>query len=195
MRRKRIIYWVAGILALLAAIPLFFFFVILDRSGRPYCHKQIEFALHMWMEEQKDTNAFPNINGRSAESLTAIRGQMGGSMRWAQGYRYVPGLRRTDPGDLVLAYVDQPTRWVWHASHPTRFKPKAWLLVPVDFTWGNGRRLSGAGGELSERVSKAEFKERLQRTLDFIRANQRPNWQSIVAEHSKFLESLDPNKK
>jgi hypothetical protein len=46
-------------------------------------------------------------------------------------------------------------------------------------------------GELSERVSLDEFRSRLKRTIDFIRTNERPNWQTIVAEQTKFLDSID----
>jgi hypothetical protein len=53
-----------------------------------------------------------------------------------------------------------------------------------------GRPPSGPG-ELSERVSLAEFRSRLQRTLDFVRTNERPNWQTIVAEHAKFLDAVE----
>jgi hypothetical protein len=44
---------------------------------------------------------------------------------------------------------------------------------------------------MSERVSADEFKARLKKTIDYIRAKQRPNWQTIVAEQTKFLESID----
>jgi len=66
------------------------------------------------------------------------------------------------------------------------------MFVPVDFTMG-GRQVRG-GGELSERVSLDEFRSRLKRTLDFIRTNERPNWQAVVAEHSKFLNSLQDDR-
>jgi hypothetical protein len=47
---------------------------------------------------------------------------------------------------------------------------------------------------LSERVSLDEFRSTLKRTLDFIRTNERPNWQAVVAEHSKFLNSLQADR-
>jgi hypothetical protein len=46
-------------------------------------------------------------------------------------------------------------------------------------------------GEASERVSFEDFRARLTGTLDFLRTNQRPSWQTVVAEHGKFLHSLD----
>jgi hypothetical protein len=86
-------------------------------------------------------------------------------------------------------YVGQPTRWTWHAQKPTIFREKAWIVVPVDFATGS--RPQAGPGELSERISTDEFRRRLRRTVDFIRTNQRPNWQTIVAEHTKFLESIE----
>jgi hypothetical protein len=78
---------------------------------------------------------------------------------------------------------------VWHGPPPTIFKDKAWIVVPVDFKMG-GRSPAGAG-ELSERVSFDEFQRRLRCTLDYVRTNERPNWQTIVAEHTEFLESVE----
>jgi hypothetical protein len=94
-------------------------------------------------------------------------------------------------------YVDRPTRWTWHGAPPTKFKEKAWLIIPVDFT--NAQRYGTNGeiipthevGEDSERLSTDEFKARLQKTIDFVRTNQRPNWQTIVAEHSTVLQTLN----
>ena len=117
---------------------------------------------------------------------------MGGYMVWAKDYNYVPGLRENDPADLVLMYFNRPTRWNWHGHPPTIFKEKAWIIIPVDFDMGvNFRPHTGQGGECSERVSLDEFRSRLRRTLDFVRTNERPNWQTVVAEHSKFLESIE----
>ncbi len=196
MRAKRANHLLLGIFAALLALPIGYYYLILDWQGRPFCHKQIMLAFKSWMgDHDKDTNRqpsdFPNINGKGADSLATIREEMGGYMDWAKVYKYVPGLREDDPGDLVLMYVDRPTRWTWHGQPPTIFKEKAWILVPVDFV--GGRHPSGPG-ELSERVSQDEFRSRLTHTLDFIRTNRRPNWQTIVAEHTKFLDSLDHAK-
>jgi hypothetical protein len=188
MRFPRKIRSLVITLALAIVLPLSYYYFILDRQGRPYCHKQIMLSFLMWMDYQKSTNAFPNIGGRSADSLEALHSEMNG-MSWAQNYHYVPGLNRDDPGDLVLMYVTQPTRWTWHGQTPTIFTEKAWILVPVDFK--NSWRTNVGRGELSERISGEEFKTRLQRTLDFIRTNQRPNWQTIIAEHTKFLNSME----
>jgi hypothetical protein len=158
----------------------------LDWQGRPFCHKQFYSGFMQWREEPK-TNAFPNVNGSSLESLLAIREEMG-FMGWTNDYHYVPGLREADPGQLVLMYFNRPTRWTWHGDPPNRFTKKAWLIVPLDFQMGFRR--TRWGGECSERLTTEEFKQRLRETLDFVRTNERPNWQKVVEEHSKFLEGI-----
>ncbi|MFO1487685.1 MAG: hypothetical protein U1F65_04325 [Verrucomicrobiota bacterium] len=135
------------------------------------------------------TNSFPNVGGMERDSLATLREGMGGHMDWANHYRYVPGLREDDPGDLILMYLDVPTRWTWHGPPPTIFGKKAWIVVPIDFK--TGMRPDAGPGELSERISAEEFTARLKRTLDFIRTNRRPNWETVLAEHSKFLESME----
>ena len=62
--------------------------------------------------------------------------------------------------------------------------------MPEPFAPPEGRPPSGPG-ELSERVSLDEFRSRLRRTLDFVRTNERPHWQTVVAEHGKFLDSIE----
>jgi len=196
MRPKRVIFWAGGILAVLLALALGYYYLILDWKGRPVCHKQIMMSFLLWMDDNgmdsnSHTNAFPNVNGLSQNSLAIIRDQMG-YMTWTNNYNYVPGLHEDDPGDLVLMYVNGSTRWTWHGPPPIRFEKKAWIVVPVDFKMG-GRPPAG-DGELSERISLKEFQTRLRRTLDFIRTNERPNWKAVVAEHTKFLNSLEQVK-
>jgi hypothetical protein len=69
------------------------------------------------------------------------------------------------------------------------------MVVPLDFgnDYGNGESVERATlrGECSERLTLDEFRMRLRKTLDFLRENERPNWQTVVAEHQKFLESLE----
>lgn len=190
MKSKRAILQLIGLPVLFIGLGLGYYHLILDSRGQPYCHKQIMLSFECWMIDSKNSNAFPNIGGRSADSVVAISDQMNGHMDWVKNYRYVPGLQKDDPGDLVLMYVAQPTRWTWHGQKPTIFKDKAWIVVPVDFTLGD--RPQAGPGEESERISPDEFQRRLRRTVDFIRTNQRPNWQTVVAEHTKFLEAMKP---
>jgi hypothetical protein len=170
----------------------YYFLVAPDLEGRPFCHKVVNLGLRMWRDDH-NTNVFPNVHGIGRDSLAEIKEEMAGNMEWARDYRYVAGLRADDPGDLVLMYFDRPTRWTLHVERPpTRFKEKAWIVVPVDFKWDpRGSSRPRGPGEESERVSTEEFKRRLTETLDFVRTNARPDWQAVVAEHTKFLESIE----
>jgi len=181
--------------ALIGSVGLalgYYFLVAPDLEGRPFCHKVVNLGFTMW-KDGHNTNVFPNVHGIGRDSLAEIKEEMAGNMEWAGDYRYVPGLRADDPGDLVLMYFDRPTRWTLHVERPpTRFKERAWIVVPVDFTLGP--RPSGrpeGPGEMSERISTEKFKRRLRETLDFVRTNDRPDWQVVVAEHTKFLESIE----
>ena len=190
--------WAGGVIGVIVALCFAYYFLLLDWQGRPFCHRQIMLAFKTWMQDNgmdinSNTNPFPNVRGGSRDSLAAINGGMNGYMKWASDYRYVPGLHEDDPGDLVLMYVDRPTRWTWHGPPPTVFKAKAWIIMPVDFA-SPVRQLAGPG-ELSERVPENEFKRRLNKTVEFVRANRRPNWEITVAEHSRFLASLEHEKK
>lgn len=193
MRLKRPILWTIGTLAVLIVSALAYYHFILDGEGRPFCHKQIMFGFMNSMNDSganstKGPKTFPNVKGVGRDSLITISNDMA-NMNWAKDYNYVPGLQEDDPGDLVLMYVNRPTRWTWHGSPPTIFKDKAWIIVPLDFTLGD--RPQTGPGEDSERVSEGEFSRRLKCTVDFVRTNNRPNWQTVVAEHSKFLDSIE----
>jgi hypothetical protein len=165
---------------------------VLDWRGQPVCHKVLMTSLDIWTEDH-GTNAFPNIGGRSRDSLAELRDTYPG-VQLEDRHGYVAGLRKDDPGDLVLMYLNEPSRWVWHGAPKIIFDRQAWIVVPVDFTMGlhttRNTKIIGAG-ECSETLSPEQFRIRLQSTLDFVRTNNRPNWQTVVAEHSKFLESLE----
>jgi len=185
--------WIVAAIVLFA-LPLGYYNLILDWQGKPYCHAQIMLALENWIERNGNdsrsrTNPFPNVGGVGRDSLDAIREETENMMDWAPDYGYVPGLQQNDPGQLVLMYFNRPTRWTMHISAPTIFEDKEWILIPVDF--GQGRREKSGPGEDSERVSTEEFKRRLNETIDYVRKMERPNWQTIVAEQTKFLERID----
>jgi hypothetical protein len=195
MRLKKTRLWVVGVPAVIVGLAFGFYYVILDWHGRPVCHKVVMGAFDEWisangMDTNSRTNSFPNVNGMGKESLDSIRNGMNGYMEWAKDYRYIPGLRENDPGKLILMYYSRPTRWTWHGGPPTVFKEKAWIVVPVDFAFWGDRTPEGPG-ELSERISTKEFKTRLRATIDFVRTNARPNWQTVVAEHTKVLEEVE----
>jgi len=189
MRLKTKGLWVVAAPAVIVSLAVGYYYGILDWQAQPVCHKQVMGAFMAWMMDngmkaETQANPFPNADGFSKNSLYLIANEMGSTRDWAKDYGYVVGLRQDDPGELVLMNIDRPTRWTWHGGPPTIFKQKAWLIVTVDFD-------SHGGGELSERISTTEFKRRLAGTIDFVRTNARPNWQTVVAEHTKFLEALE----
>jgi hypothetical protein len=70
------------------------------------------------------------------------------------------------------------------------------LAVPLDFTgpgFGKGARNREIpySGEECERLTLEHFKMRLRKTLKFLEDNNRPNWQTVVAENEAFLKSLE----
>ena len=165
--------------------------VFVDRSAAPVCHKQVDFAIQTWQDTHK-TREFPNVRGESAASLTELD-ERNDLPEFKSNYNYVPGLTRDDPGDLVLMYVNQPTRWTWHGEPPLKSKDQAWILVPVDMKlFGNRDRDKLGPGEFSERVAFDEFRQRLEKTLDFLKDQKRPNWEAVVKEHSEFLKRMQP---
>ena len=201
MRTKRVILWIGGTFAVLVGSASSYYHFILDWEGRPFCHKQIMFGLLTVMHPlggniTNDRQPFPNVKGSGQDSLAITADAMAGYMRWTNDYCFVPGLREDDPPDLVLMYFNRPTRWTWHGSPPTIFKEKAWIIIPVDFGGGSSFRPHlGQSGECSQRISPAEFRRRLSGTLEFIRTNERPNWQTVVAEHERFLKSIEPGNR
>jgi hypothetical protein len=106
-----------------------------------------------------------------------------------KAYGYVPGLADNDPPDLVLMYLKQKTRRTWNGDHSaTVFREKKWMVIGPDFLshGGSGDDLP-EGGWLEDNEG---FKRRLQKTLDFLKKNDRPYWQAVVKEHSAFLKTI-----
>lgn len=186
---------VIGVPAVLVAVGVYF---SPNWQAKPLCHKQLMLGLENWLEKNQTTVA-PNVNGRSADSLAAFMKVPGDEEDkvWPTEYRYVPGLQKGDPSELVLAYFTKPTRFRHHACLPTIFDEQNWIIVPLDFagsgcslTQGQPARTVKTMGECSDNVALAEFRQRLKKTLDFLRENNRPHWQTVVEEHTKFLDSL-----
>lgn len=172
------------------------FYFLIDRQNEPLCHKAAYFDV-LESFDGKKSGDLPNVEGRSVDSLRKFI-QNDDAEQWNAKYRYVPGLRRGDPGDLILLYMKQPTRYVWHSNPQTVFRDAKWMILPLDFVDGFGspsvavvEREMPHTGEESERVSQQEFKSRLRKTLDFLRNNDRPYWKTVVAENEKFLKSLE----
>ena len=180
---------------LFVGLPAVFYFFILDHGDTPFCHKGLLLGMDNWLENGK-TDVLPNVGGKSADSLHEIY-KYTGDQPWDEKYRYVPGLKRGDPGNLVLMYMPAPTRFSWHGDIPTIFSRKKWLIVPLDFAGQAGSLIGkyeareNTGGEADEMLTFDDFRTRLQKTLDFLRDNNRPDWETIVAEHEAFLKSVE----
>jgi hypothetical protein len=177
---------------MLFGLAFVYFRFFLDWNSQPFCHRVINGEFLQLMHPQggditHDPKPYPNVKGLSEDSLATVNGYRD----WAKDYNYIPGLREDDPQDLVLMYFNRPTHWNWHGEPPSVFREKEWIIIAVGFPEPDSfHPRAGQFGELSERVSSDEFRVRLKRTLDFIRTNGRPNWQAIVAEHTKFLDSI-----
>ncbi len=181
------------VVACILVIPAIVYFVIYDHRNEPLCHKAMMFAATTWLDDRK-TDILPNVDGHGEQSLAELRSYLGDDS-WPEMYRYVPGMRKGDPGDLVLAYMPVPTRYIFHGEPQTIFAEPKWILVPLDFTghWCVGLpddRDIPLAGEQCERVPLEELKSRLKKTLDFLRNNDRPNWQTVVVEHTRFIDSI-----
>jgi hypothetical protein len=193
---SRRILWTVVLLVLIVGLPAFVYFVIYDHQNEPFCHKAVFLGFLEYFDEQK-TDVLPNVDGRSADSIAPML-KYWGDQSWADTYRYVPGLKKGDPGDLVLMYMPEPTRYIWHSYPQTIFAEKKWILIPLDFGWhafqmgaAEVKRDIPLFGEECERVSLNELQSRLKKTLDYLRDSNRPNWQTVVAEHETFLKSAN----
>jgi hypothetical protein len=191
--------WAVIVLGLIVGLPAFVYFVIFDHQNEPFCHKLVFLVMSEYLDDKK-TDALPNVNGRSSDSINSLLEELG-DQPWAETYRYVPGLKKGDPGDLVLMYMPVPTRYVLHYHASTIFAEKKWILIPLDFcshAFEMGAAVVNRDipfyGEECERVSLEELQSRLKKTLDYLRENNRPNWQTVVAEHEKFLDSVKSHK-
>jgi hypothetical protein len=191
----------AGGIFVVAMLTLF---VWRDFNNKPLCHKQLWATVSSWWTIEK-TDDLPNLDGNSTESLSKLWSEDADyAAEWNAKYQYIPGLKRGDPGDLILVYLKQPTRWKNHAtSPPSWLDSKKWLIVPFDFAYTLfppdvarvdpqlSKRVLDQGGECSEQISLEDFKMRLRKTLKFLEDNNRPHWQTVVAENEAFLKSLE----
>ena len=131
MLASRKILWIVIPLLLIVGLPAFVYFVIYDHRNEPFCHKVLFLGFVNYFDEQK-IDVLPNVGGRSADSITAML-KYWGDEPWSDTYRYVPGLKKGDPGDLVLMYMPVPTRYIWHNNPQTIFAENKWILIPLDF--------------------------------------------------------------
>ncbi len=189
--------WLRGVVVVLLLVLAVFCTVRALYSPRrmgphPLCNISLDFMSWTMVEHPKEDNPpYPNVKGSGRESLREITKYMAPKYadRLLRDYAYVPGLRPADPTDLVLLYLNRPTRYTWHGDTKALSRDPAWLTFspcfdsPLDAPeWcpEDGRRLP-----------PNEFRARLQRTLDFLKEEDRPHWQEVLQEHTAILESTD----
>ena len=159
------------------------------------CQKVLDGGLQQWKQES-GTNVWPNVDGDSAKSFAQIEQFTGrpGDKDYSEAYGYIPGLKDDDPPDLIFMYLKRKTRRTWNGDHsPTIFARKKWMVFAPDF-WTSTMPF-GTYPEGGELVETSEFRRRFQKTLEFLRENKRPHWQAIVAEQTRFLDSLERGEK
>ena len=202
-RRAKITLWIA--VPLLLLLSVLFFPYLINRYGwfhdfenKPFCHKQMTHVLSNWTNEQAFVS-FPNIDGDSLLSMGVLAEKLVQTNQVFLKYNYVPGLQGDDPRELVLFYFNKPTRWISHVHSQPKWIAKTWIVVPVDYFgagYYEGRRIGSAPnqivarGEQSESLTTEQFTNRLIMTLDYLRTNNRPHWQSVIKEHTAFLELI-----
>ena len=173
------------------AIALLIIFIILlaakivfiSSGPKLVCHRALAGALEQWMVESH-TNTYPNIEGDSFKSISAIDPYFSLRTNDLPDYIYIPGLRPDDPTNLVMMYVKEKSRRDWHgATVTTLFRGKKWVVIAPDFAFGSG-------GELNDWIDTAEFKARLKTTIEFLKENKRPFWQNIVREQQAKLDLI-----
>ena len=89
------------------------------------CHRALAAALDQWMLENH-TNTYPNIEGGSVKSLSAIEPYFPNYLFDFGDYVYIPGLSPKDSNNLVIVYVKEKSRQDWHGSRATVFRAKKW---------------------------------------------------------------------
>ena len=179
-RSKR---WAIGILTA-AALLLIAKVIFIPPGPALVCHRALDGAFSEWMLET-DTNAYPNIDGNCLKSFSVIAPYYGEVTNTLKDYAYVPGLRPGDPTDLVMIYVREKSHRAWHGDSATIFSSSKWITIAPGFDGNPGPR-----GELNDWIDTSEFKARLAKTIEFLKEHQRPFWQNVVQEQSKFLDSL-----
>lgn len=150
------------------------------------CGRMIDGGFQGWWINTGQTNrypVYPNVVGSGSRSLAVIELFTDSEI---QHYSYVPGLREGDPAELVLMFLKARTAYTWHADYThTVLSTRRWMVLSPDPLH------TGTCPEGGELLDTPEFKRRLEKTIAFLKEHQRPYWQVVVEEQSKFLRSLE----
>ena len=190
MKRSRKVALTVGAVLIFALACLTEMIVIGPPGPNFICHRLLDAALNQWMLETTNKVQFPNVAGSSSHSLALLSPYIGPDTTNAlRDYMYVPGLHADDPEGLIMFYLKEPSRRTWHGDSYWPIRPKRWIVLNPQMS-SLGSVPSQAGGELAEAIPTVEFKDRLRATLDYLKRNNRPNWQAVEQEHMQFLNSI-----
>jgi hypothetical protein len=189
MKRSRKVALAVGAVLIFTLTCLTAMFVIGPPGPNFVCHRLLDAGLHEWMIETTNKVQYPNVAGSSRRSLAVLVPYLGLNTNALRDYMYVPGLHSDDPENLILFYVKEPARRTWHGDSYWSLKPKRWIVLNPQMSIPDSDS-SRAGGEVCEAISTAEFKDRLRITLDYLKRNNRLNWESIEKEQAQFLNSI-----
>lgn len=139
---------------------------------------------------QGDLNGvYPNDDGESEKTIAQFAPYLHNEQaKRLQDYAYVPGLRDSDPENLILMYMKQKTRYTWHGDTRANRNKLMWIVFApsLDSPFNTDEWCPEGARKLNTR----EFRTRLQATLDYLKTNNRPYWTNTVREHSAFLNSI-----
>ena len=177
-----------GCLLLLFAVVIGW---VLLRTPDPHfvCHKGFFHAFCDWQSETTNGDWYPNIEGSQQKSLAVLAPYEPNVMGNASDYRYVPGLERNDPEDLILFYLCRPSRRTWHGDGNFLRLRKRWVVLGPKLM-SNGKSFTAEWSECGEALSTKAFKKRLAHTLEYLRENNRTNWTGVVQDHTAFLRTV-----
>lgn len=152
------------------------------------CHHLLVHAFEQWKIETRNGDWYPNVAGDGRTSLNLIAPYMKYGSDELRDYRYVPGLKDDDPADLILAYVRKPSWRTWHGDTHWIRSDRRWVVLNPRFSPAMDTDARGYS-EDGEAITTTEFHRRLQATLDYLKAQNRPFCTNVVQEHSVFLSS------
>ena len=84
-------------------------------------------------------------------------------------------------------YMKQKTQYTWHGDTRASRNKAMWIVFAPGLDSPDTDEWCP---EAARKLNTREFKTRLQATLDYLKANNRPYWTNAVREHGAFLSSI-----
>lgn len=190
MKRPRKIALVIGGVLFLVLVGLTTV-IILGPPGPSFvCHRLLDGALQQWMLDTTNGVTYPNVDGSSSRSLALVIPYIDlHDTNVLHDYMYVPGIRTDDPDNLILFYLRAPSRRTWHGDLHWFSGPKRWVVINPRMSSPDSN-CGRTGGEVCEAISMPEFRDRLRATLNYLKRNERPGWQTAEQEHMRFVSTI-----